>query len=105
MVAGSVPHPRDPGQVRTWLAGPHAPPPAPVGEKVGDSAGGYNSPAFGAQAPPVYLVGDKSTAAEQCGQSNLATSGTYSRRRETRCIFDSIDKIQLLAIAAKFKAQ
>ena len=105
MVAGSVPHPRDPGQVRTWLAGPHAPPPAPVGEKVGDSAGGYNSPAIGAQAPPVYLVGDKSTAAEQCGQSNLATSGIFTLPRNSlRCIFDSIDEIQLLTLAA-FKVQ
>ena len=42
MVAdGSVPHPRDPGQVQQQVGLA-----APVVEKVGDSAGGYISPVW-----------------------------------------------------------
>ena len=54
VVAGSVPHPRDPGQVPAGRAG-RPPPRAPVVEKVGDSAGGEDSPAARCPAPTCLL--------------------------------------------------
>ena len=85
-------------RLQVGLAGPQ--PPAPVVEKVGDSAAGCTLPRT---IPPVYLVANKSAdCTKQSGPhiSNLvrAAHTDHSATGGTHCIHESISEVLLLAI-------